>query len=252
MSLESSASAAVRTPSCRARMPAPVLLALFSLCLFAVLGCASTSDEDGGEDKQEAGEVWGGRDPIERIDAFIAEHPVDKSNPHWKTKVPRPPFVQFDPNKKYYWYLNTDIGMIKAELKPEWSPNHVSTAIYLTRIGFYDGLTFHRVIPGFMAQGGDPLGNGRGGPGFRIAGEFHKKALHKDKGAISAANRGPRTDGSQFFITFKKAEHLDGKHTVYGQVVEGMGTLRTLESFGSKEGEPMQTVTIRRAEVVVE
>ena len=103
-----------------------------------------------------------------------------------------------------------------------------------------------------MAQGGDPKGNGSGGPGFRIAGEFHKKGLHTERGALSAANRGPRTDGSQFFITFKKAEELDGKHTVYGQTVEGMGTLRTLESIGSKSGKPAKDVRIRRAEVIVE
>lgn len=210
-------------------------------------GCANDGDE-----AAKAPEPWRGPDPIERIDAFILEHPVDKSDPSWKTHVPRPPFVRFDPNRKYYWEMTTDAGLIKIELKPEWAPKHVSTAIYLTRIGFYDGLGFHRVIPGFMAQGGDPIGDGTGGPGFRIAGEFHKKALHEERGAVSAANRGPRTDGSQFFITFKKAEHLDGKHTVYGQVVEGMGTLVTLESVGTKEGEPRQIIEIRRAEILVE
>ena len=199
--------------------------------------------------------AWPGQDPIEKIDAFIAEVAdpnIDRSDPRWKTRVPRPPFVRFDPSRKYYWFLNTDAGTLKIELKPEWSPNHVSTAIYLTRLGFYDGLTFHRVIPKFMAQGGDPLGDGSGSPGFRIAGEFHKKAKHAKRGVVSAANRGPRTDGSQFFILFKEAEHLDGKHTVYGQLVEGLGTLRTLETLGTKDGEPREIVQIRRASIVVE
>ena len=220
---------------------------IFILLAIVCAGCANKAPSSPKPAAQ-----WKGQDPIERIDGFIATHPVDKSNPNWKSSVPRPPFVQFDPNKKYYWYLTTNVGIIKIEFKPEWSPKHVSTAIYLTRLGYYDNLTFHRVIPGFMAQGGDPKGNGSGGPGFRIAGEFHKKGLHTDRGALSAANRGPRTDGSQFFITFKKAEQLDGKHTVYGQTVEGMGTLRTLESIGSKSGAPSQLVTIRRAEVIVD
>ncbi len=197
-------------------------------------------------------EPWSGPDPIALIDAFIVEHPIDKSDPEWKTRVPRPPFVQFDPHRKYYWSLTTNAGMMKIEFKPEWSPNHVATAVYLTRIGFYDDLGFHRVIPGFMAQGGDPLGTGAGGPGFRIAGEFHKKAMHDERGVLSAANKGPHTDGSQFFITFKKAENLDGKHTVYGQLVEGAGTLLALEGVGTKEGKPTELVTIRRAEVTVE
>lgn len=222
------------------------LTALSLIALFA-FGCASSSAPTKKPKAQ-----WSGQDPIQKIDGFIATHPVDKSKPNWKSSVPRPPFVQFDPDKKYYWYLTTNVGVIKIEFKPEWSPHHVSTAIYLTRLGFYDGLIFHRVIPGFMAQGGDPAGNGSGGPGFRIAGEFHKKGLHSERGALSAANRGPRTDGSQFFITFKKAEHLDGKHTVYGQTVEGKGTLRTIESVGSETGEPRELITIRRAEVIVE
>ena len=234
----------VACPGARVRL----LAAALATAALAAFGCASE-----GQAPAEPPPAWTGPDPIEQIDAFIAAHPVDKANPAWKTRVPRPPFVPFDPNRRYYWQLTTDAGLLKIEFKPEWSPKHVSTAIYLTRLGFYDGLLFHRIIPGFMAQGGDPLGNGLGNPGFRIAGEFDdKKALHEERGALSAANRGPRTDGSQFFITFKKAEHLDGKHTVYGQVVEGMGTLGMLESAGSKDGKPTETVRIRRAEVIVE
>lgn len=240
-----------RTEVAMARSPgrlARVAITVVLLCGAAsALGCAS-----GEKAPPPPPKPWGGPDPIELIDTFIAEHPVDKSDPGWKTSVPRPPFVRFDPTKKYFWYLTTDAGTMKIQFKPEWSPKHVSTAIYLTQIGFYDGLGFHRVIPGFMAQGGDPLGDGSGGPGFRIAGEFHKNALHEERGALSAANRGPRTDGSQFFITFKKAEHLDGKHTIYGQVVEGLGTLVNIESVGTKDGKPREIVEIRRAEVLVE
>lgn len=193
-----------------------------------------------------------GVDALTAIDAFIAEHPVDKSSPRWKTRVPRPPFVRLSLDKTYYWILNTSEGVIKIRLLPEYAPRHVSTTIYLTRLGFYDELLFHRIIPGFMAQAGDPLGTGAGGPGFRYAGEFHKKAKHDERGVVSTANSGPRTDGSQFFILFKEAPQLDGKHTVFGEVVEGMGTLRSLERYGTKSGEPRGTALIRRAEILVE
>jgi peptidyl-prolyl cis-trans isomerase B (cyclophilin B) len=195
-----------------------------------------------------------GPDPIETIDAYSQEHPVDKTDPNWKTRVPRPPIVEFDLSKKYYWFLTTSEGMLKIELLPKSAPNHVATTIYLTRLGFYDGLTFHRIIPQFMVQGGDPKGDGSGGPGFLYAGEFPRKAKtkHNERGVVSSANRGPRTDGSQFFILFKEQPELDGKHTIFGQVVEGRGTLRTLETFGTKEGKPRKTATIRRAEIWVE
>jgi len=222
-------------------------LTVITLIATIAFGCASKDAAP-----QPPPQPWGGPDPIELIDEFIEAHPIDRADPTWKTHVPRPPFVAFDPGKTYYWYLTTTAGVLKIKLLPEWSPHHVATAIYLTRIGFYDGLTFHRVIPGFMAQGGDPLGDGTGGPGFRIAGEFHKGATHDERGKVSAANSGPRTDGSQFFILFKEKTDLDTKHTVYGQLVEGMGTLLTIESVGTEDGKPISTVEIRRAKVVVE
>ena len=172
---------------------------------------------------------------VKKIDAHIKAHPVDTSAPNWKTRVPRPPKVKFDPDLDYYWFLHTTEGGIKIKLKPEYAPAHVTSTIYLTRIGFYDDLSFHRIIPKFMIQGGDPLGTGAGGPAYNMGGEFNRKARHNKRGVVSAANAGPRTDGSQFFILFgKDAEHLDGKHTVFGQVVEGMGTLKTLEIYGSE------------------
>jgi len=217
------------------------------LVVAAGLGCAAKK-----KSKNPVAAQFEGVEAIEAIDAYIAEHPADKSNPRWKTRVPRPPFVQFDPAKKYYWTLATSKGLIKIELWPQYAPHHVSSTIYLTRLGFYDGLTFHRIIPGFMAQAGDPLGTGAGGPGFRYAGEFHKKAKHDDKGIVSMANAGPRSDGSQFFILFKENEGLDDKHTVFGKVVEGRGTLQSIEALGSESGKPRATVTIRRSEILSE
>jgi cyclophilin family peptidyl-prolyl cis-trans isomerase len=146
--------------------------------------------------------------------------------------------------------LFTSHGLLKIEFKPEKAPRHVGTMLYLTRLGFFDGLGFHRIIPKFMAQGGDPTGTGKGGPGFRYAGEFPRGApRHNKRGVVSMANAGSRTDGSQFFILFDEAPHLDGKHTVFGQVVEGFGTLRQIEVLGSKDGKPREPVLIERAEI---
>ena len=129
---------------------------------------------------------------------------------------------------------------------------HVSSTIYLTRLGFYDGLTFHRVIPGFMAQGGCPTGTGRGSPGYRYDGEFDPNVRHDRAGLLSMANAGPGTDGSQFFITFRDTPHLDGKHTIFGEVKGGMDTLRALEKAGSPGGRPTEELRIERATILVQ
>ncbi len=129
---------------------------------------------------------------------------------------------------------------------------HVSSTIYLTRLGFYDGLPFHRVITGFMAQGGDPLGRGTGGPGYKYDGEFDSKVRHDKPGILSMANAGPGTDGSQFFITFVKTPHLDDRHTIFGEVVEGMGTVKELEKRGSGSGRPSEPLKIESAKITLE
>ncbi len=109
---------------------------------------------------------------------------------------------QFDANKDYFWILETNKGNIKIKLMPNVAPMHVTSTMFLTEKGFYDGTMFHRVIPGFMAQGGDPLGTGTGGPGYKYAGEFNANVKHDRPFLVSMANAGPNTDGSQFFITF--------------------------------------------------
>ena len=119
-------------------------------------------------------------------------------------------------------------GVIKAELYPEIAPNTVNNFLSLVNSGFYDGLIFHRVIPGFMIQGGDPQGTGMGGPGYRIKGEFKhngfsKNNLKHDRGVLSMArSMMPDTAGSQFFIMHDKAPHLDGEYAAFGKVIEGM------------------------------
>jgi peptidyl-prolyl cis-trans isomerase B (cyclophilin B) len=145
--------------------------------------------------------------------------------------------------------LNTTQGMIALELFDEDAPKTVENFRKLAGEHFYDGVIFHRVITDFMAQGGDPLGNGSGGPGYQFDGEFKPEVKHTKPGMLSMANAGAGTDGSQFFLTFKPTPWLDGKHTIFGEVVEGMDVLKKLEAAGSQGGqtsEPlkMETVTI--------
>jgi cyclophilin family peptidyl-prolyl cis-trans isomerase len=187
---------------------------------------------------------------IQQIDQQIAKGNVDKAKSDWKTKLPKPEKVAFDAAHKYYAVMTTNKGPVKIELLPDVAPMHVTNFIYLTRIGFYDGLAFHRVITNFMAQGGCPLGTGTGGPGYNFDGEFSTSVKHNEGGMLSMANRGPGTDGSQFFLTFVATPWLDGKHTIFGKVVEGKDTLKKLEAAGSESGktsEPLkiETVTIQ-------
>jgi cyclophilin family peptidyl-prolyl cis-trans isomerase len=186
---------------------------------------------------------------MEQIDQFIAQSAIDKSQPGWKTALPRPPKAAFEASPQYYARMVTNRGPLLIKFLPNVAPMHVTNFIYLSKLGFYDGLKFHRVITGFMAQGGDPLGNGTGGPGYQFAGEFSSSVKHDKRGLLSMANAGPGTDGSQFFITFVPTPWLDGKHTIFGEVTEGMDVLKKLEAAGSRSGattEPlrMEKVTI--------
>lgn len=136
-----------------------------------------------------------------------------------------PPLMQIDPKKRYTAVFQTDLGTFEAELFAAQTPKTVNNFVFLAREGFYNGTMFHRVIPGFMAQGGDPTGTGRGGPGYRFADEFHTDLRHSAAGILSMANAGPGTNGSQFFITFAPTPHLDNHHTVFGRIRGGMETV---------------------------
>ncbi|MGE5295957.1 MAG: peptidylprolyl isomerase [Solirubrobacterales bacterium] len=167
----------------------------------------------------------------------------------WKVKLTKPEQRQFDANKDYFWILETNKGNIKIKLMPEVAPMHVSSTMFLTEKGFYDGTIFHRVIPGFMAQGGDPLGTGAGGPGYKYGGEFNANVKHDRPYLLSMANAGPNTDGSQFFLTFKPTPWLDGKHTIFGEVVEGQDTVAKLEAAGSQSGKTSEELKIVKARI---
>jgi cyclophilin family peptidyl-prolyl cis-trans isomerase len=193
------------------------------------------------------------KDPvIVALDKFKKAKATTTGN-DWRTHLPEPPLQTFDPARQYLWHLDTSVGPLVVTLLPEAAPKHVTSVIYLARCGFYDGLQFPRVIKGFMAQGGSPNNTTSGDAGYHMDGEFASGQKHDKPGALSAANSGPGTDGSQFFLTFVATEHLDGKHTVHGFVTEGLDTLKALESKGvENDGDPLpEKVSIVRTWITV-
>ncbi len=139
-----------------------------------------------------------------------------------------PPSMQIDPVKNYTAHMDTDKGTMVINLFADKAPRTVNNFVFLAREGFYEGVIFHRVIADFMAQGGDPTGRGSGGPGYQFEDEVHPSLKHDKRGILSMANAGPNTNGSQFFITHRAAPHLDGKHSVFGQVVDGLDVLMAI------------------------
>lgn len=223
-----------------------------SLCVPGILGAQEGADKPKPAEKK-APAIDGA---IEQVQKYIASNTesgkINKKVPTWKSRLPKFPTVNFTAGKKYFWNLKTNKGAIVIRLLPETAPNHSANFIYLTELGFFDSLKFHRVIPGFMAQGGCPQGSGRGNPGYRFSGEFDSDVMHNRPGLLSMANAGPNTDGSQFFITFKATPWLDGKHTIFGEVTDGMTTVKELEKFGSGgSGAPSEPLNIEKAWITV-
>ncbi len=142
---------------------------------------------------------------------------------------PAPPDMNTDPKNKYIVVMETNKGTIELELFPRHAPKTVNNFVFLSREGFYDGVSFHRVISNFVIQGGDPTGTGRGGPGYRFEDEVEGNPLKHETAVISMANAGPNTNGSQFFITYSPQPHLDGKHTVFGKVIKGQDVMTQIQ-----------------------
>ncbi len=139
-----------------------------------------------------------------------------------------PPAMQIDPSKSYEAVFKTEIGDFRVRLFPAQAPMTVNNFVFLARQGYYDNTTFHRVLPGFMAQGGDPTGTGGGGPGYTFEDEFDPELQFDRPGLLAMANRGPDTNGGQFFITYAPTPHLNGLHTIFGEVIEGAEVLGRL------------------------
>jgi len=160
------------------------------------------------------------------------------SNKQWSS----PPAMQIDLKKTYHATIETNKGTIEIEFYPKNAPKTVNNFVFLAQEGFYDGVSFHRVISDFMIQGGDPTGTGRGGPGYKFEDEIKGNPLTHDTGVISMANAGPNTNGSQFFITHSPQPHLNGKHTVFGKVIRGQDVVDAI-----RQGDTMTKVTIRES-----
>ena len=147
-------------------------------------------------------------------------------------------------------HVQTNQGAFSIELFEDKAPKTTKNFIDLAEKGFYDGVIFHRVIEGFMLQGGDPTGTGRGGPGYNIPDEFHPDLKHSEEGMLSMANSGPNTGGSQFFVTLAPTSWLDGKHAIFGKVVEGMEVVRTIGSTPTGPGDqPLQEVVMESVKI---
>lgn len=159
-----------------------------------------------------------------------------------------PPSGALDTSKTYTATFKTEKGDIEVELYADRAPRTVENFVNLARAGFYDGTTFHRVINGFMAQGGDPTGTGTGGPGYQFGDEFDPSLRHDSPGILSMANAGPGTNGSQFFLTHGPTPHLDGRHSVFGKVTSGMDVLMSLRERDPQRdrqpGDRIETVEI--------
>jgi peptidyl-prolyl cis-trans isomerase B (cyclophilin B) len=150
-----------------------------------------------------------------------------------------PPEMTIDPSKNYVATIETSRGTIVCNLFAKDAPKTVNNFVFLSRDGFYDGTTFHRVIADFMVQGGDPEGSGRGGPGYRFGDEVGPGKPRHKRGSLSMANAGPNTNGSQFFITHIATDWLDGKHTVFGEVTSGQEVVDSI-----KQGDTIKKVAI--------
>jgi cyclophilin family peptidyl-prolyl cis-trans isomerase len=146
--------------------------------------------------------------------------------------------------------FDTAEGTFKVELYEDKAPITTKNFIDLAEKGFYDGTIFHRVIAGFMIQGGDPTGTGRGGPGYTIKDEFHKDLRHTEPGLLSMANAGPNTGGSQFFVTLAPTAWLDNKHAIFGKVVEGYDVVQKIGKTKTSAGDkPVKEMTINKVSI---
>jgi peptidyl-prolyl cis-trans isomerase B (cyclophilin B) len=166
-------------------------------------------------------------------------HPTSRRHGLTKKQWDKPPEMQIDVKKNHSASIATNRGTIEIELYPQHAPQTVNNFVFLAGEGFYDGVTFHRVIADFMIQTGDPTGTGRGGPGYRFADECKGNPLKHERGVMSMANAGPNTNGSQFFITHVATPHLNGKHTVFGKVVSGQDVVDAIE-----QGDTIESIKV--------
>jgi peptidyl-prolyl cis-trans isomerase B (cyclophilin B) len=165
-------------------------------------------------------------------------------------KYGEPPAMQVDLETALEATLDTSQGSITLHMDPSLAPKTVNNFVFLAREGFYEGTIIHRVIPKFMIQGGDPTGTGRGGPGYQFADETNNGLTFDRPGLLAMANAGPNTNGSQFFITEVPTPHLNGKHTIFGEVTEGFDVVKKIANAPTGDGDkPREDVVIRSIQI---
>ncbi|NCB77284.1 MAG: peptidylprolyl isomerase [Negativicutes bacterium] len=196
-----------------------ILAVTFLFCLTAVTGCAGP-----------------GSKTAEKTEPVKADTSLPPADPNKKTSLA---------------VFETSMGTFKVELFEDKAPRTAQNFISLVNKGFYNGLIFHRVIDGFMIQGGDPKGNGTGGPGYVIPDEFHKDLKHTGAGILSMANAGPNSGGSQFFITLDATPWLDGKHAIFGKVVEGLDVVKAIGKVKTGAQDRPQTDVVMKKITIV-
>jgi cyclophilin family peptidyl-prolyl cis-trans isomerase len=172
----------------------------------------------------------------------------DGSSPKQQT-FDGPPPLAIDPEKRYTAEMVTSHGTLTIALDPILAPNTVNNFVFLARYHYFDGVIFHRIIPGFVLQGGDPTGTGRGGPGYRFADELPKAGRY-ELGSLAMANAGPDTNGSQFFvISGPQGQRLPPQYALFGKVIRGLDVVAKIDAVGSASGTPKEKVTIESVTV---
>ena len=164
-----------------------------------------------------------------------------------KKTYEREPDMKIDKEKVYVARMETTEGPIVIELYPKWAPHHVNSFVFLAREGFYDGVIFHRVIPGFVIQGGDPTGTGTGGPGYKFRDELDKPGTYQ-RGTVAMANAGPNTNGSQFFVVLGKVG-LPHAYTIFGEVTDGMDAVDAVAALQTRSERPVEDAVINRVTI---
>jgi peptidyl-prolyl cis-trans isomerase B (cyclophilin B) len=190
-----------------------------------------------------------GHDPVHRAGGVACGAQKPSIAGEEKPSFDDPPEMRLDTRQDYRAVLRTSCGTIELDLYEDQAPRTVNNLVFLAREGFYDGLTFHRVVPGFVIQGGDPAGDGSGGPGYEFDDEIAPRLKFDQAGVLAMANSGADTNGSQFFITADPAPDLNGNYTIFGRVTEGLEVVREIEGLHVHGEAPAQAVYIERVTV---
>jgi len=182
---------------------------------------------------------------------LLAASAIAVAQPQQRKTYDRPPEMKLDPAKQYAATIETSKGTIRVDLAAKEAPKTVNSFVFLAREGFYDGVTFHRVIPGFMIQGGDPTGTGAGGPGYEFENENRQSTQGFGPGTLAMANAGPNTNGSQFFITQgPNAAHLQpAAYTIFGKVTAGQEVVDAIANAPARQTRPVEPITITKVTV---